>query len=359
MTDRSSRRRRPSTPSPSPSASLPRIARLGYLLLLVAFVIALPRLMRWSSPQPWQSNEQLSDVRLNAPEVPESDSEPPVNPTPTVVPGTEDTPQISAPSYPAHLRESLELMVDKSLEFKPREMQAYWGLIRHVEWQDVEALKSQAISEPKIADFFLHPSQHRGELSVHEMTIRRVLPYESQVEPPASQEDTSDAVAKPTKQRLYEIWGSHERAANWLYVLITPELPEGWTPESCVGRKAQFVGYFLKLQGYFPAAAKTNDRANLAPLFIGRIAMLSKARSDAQPALRMVDGSQWLIGIAIAAAMGWFAWRVFSRLRPSPSKSADAKPDIDWLMEPATNPSPSEPSSKADTAQIQADTTQR
>jgi hypothetical protein len=188
------------------------------------------------------------------------------------------------------------------------------------------------------------------------MTIRRVLPYDSQVEPAASQEEPSDAIDKPTKQRLYEIWGSHERAANWLYVLITPELPEGWTPESCVGRKAQFVGYFLKLQGYFPAAAKTNDRANLAPLFVGRIAMLSSARSAAQPALRFADGSQWLIGIAIAAAMGWFAWRVFSRIRPAPSKSADAKPDIDWLMEPATSPSPSEPLPKAVEGQAKSDT---
>jgi len=351
MTEITSRRRRPSTPTPSPSASLPRIARLGYLLLLVAFLIALPRLMRWSSPQPWQSTEQLSGSRLNAEEVTESESEPSSNPAPTVVPATKDTTQTPATFFPADLRESLELMVDKSLEFKPREMQAYWGLIRHVESQGVDVLKSHAISEPKIADFFLHPSQHRGELSVHEMTIRRVLPYESEVTPPASQEETSDAAAQPTKQRLYEIWGSHERAANWLYVLITPELPEGWTAESCIGRKAQFVGYFLKLQGYFPAAAKSNDRANLAPLFIGRIAMLSTARSDVQPTLRMVDGSQWLIGIAIAAAMGWFAWRVFSRIRPKPPKSADSKPDIDWLMEPPTSASPSEPSPKAGMAQ--------
>jgi hypothetical protein len=251
-------------------------------------------------------------------------------------------------------------MVDKSLEFKPREMQAYWGLIRHVESQEVDALKSQAISEPKIADYFLHPSQHRGELSVHEMTIRRVLPFESEVTLPDSQDETSDAAAKPTKQRLYEIWGSHERAANWLYVLITPELPEGWTAESCIGRKAQFVGYFLKLQGYFPAAAKSNDRANLAPLFVGRIAMLSTARSDVQPSLRLADGSQWLIGIAIVAAMGWFAWRVFSRIRPAASKSADPKPDIDWLMEPST--SPSEPLARADDVPAhadQADTAQR
>lgn len=357
MTDRTSRRRRPSTPTPSPTASLPRIARLGYLLLLVAFVIALPRLMRWSSPQPWQSTEQLSGVRLNAEGVAESESDYPSTATPTVVPATEDAPQSSAASYPSHLRESLELMVDKSLEFKPREMQAYWGLIRHVESLDVDALKSQAISEPKIADFFLHPSQHRGELSLHEMTIRRVLPYESEVETEAAQEETGNAATKPTKQRLYEIWGSHERAANWLYVLITPELPEGWTAESCVGRKAQFVGYFLKLQGYFPAAAKTNDRANLAPLFIGRIAMLSTARSDAQPALRMADGSQWLIGIVIVAAMGWFAWRVLSRLRPAASKSADPKPDIDWLMEPSTNPP--EPSHNVDPVEPKADTAHR
>jgi hypothetical protein len=310
MPDRKLNRRHPS--KSTVWVAWPTLVRLGFMLLLVTLIIALPRINRLKSNIASFPNS-ASFAESHA------ESNDRIGVTETTSVGDETRPLPFADDV--DLREALDLMIDKSLEFKPREMQAYWRLVDKAASSTLEELNSQAIPSPTLSDLFLHPESRRGELSTHAMTIRRVLQYS----------DPSDPAA--TDRTLYEIWGSNERTPNWLYVLISPELPSGYSPDQCVGRKALFVGFFLKLQGYFPAQAKTNDRASLAPLFIGRIGWDSTKSSSPIASWHLVEWTQWGLWLAILASIAWFGWRLFARLRPVPSKEVGQGPDVSWLID--------------------------
>jgi len=320
MPDRKSNRSHPS--NSSAWVTLPTLLRLGFMLLLVTLIIALPRINR---------------LKSNVAIFPTTDSFAESNAASNDhigVAGTTSTDDETRPipfSDDVALREALDLMIDKSIEFKPREMKAYWRLVDKAASSSFEELKSQTIPAPTLSDLFLHPEARRGELSTHAMTIRRVLQYSVPSGP-----ETSD-------RTLYEIWGSNERTPNWLYVLVSPDLPSGYTPEECVGRKALFVGFFVKLLGFFPAQAKTNERASLAPFFIGRIGWDSPRSSSPLASSHFVDWAQWGLWLAILASLAWFGWRLLARLRPVPSKEAGQGPDVSWLIDaepPKPDPEP-------------------
>ncbi len=156
-------------------------------------------------------------------------------------------------------RDELSLVKDRSLELRPQEMGAYWRLMREQRKRSYEELRMQARSGQSLSTYFQDPDSVRGALVSHQMTVRRVLTYKAAFE--KGEEPTT----------IYEIWGSTERAKNWLFVLVASELPPGFDDKTIVKKRVTMVGYFLKLQGYHPAAGKSSDRPLAAPLILGKL----------------------------------------------------------------------------------------
>lgn len=156
-------------------------------------------------------------------------------------------------------RDELSLVKDRTLELRPQEMGAYWRLMREQRKRSYEDLRKQARSSQSLASYFQDPDSVRGALVSHSMTVRRVLTYKAAFE--KGEEPTT----------IYEIWGSTERAKNWLFVLVASELPAGFNEKTILKKRVTMVGYFMKLQGYHPAAGKSSDRPLAAPLILGKL----------------------------------------------------------------------------------------
>jgi hypothetical protein len=113
------------------------------------------------------------------------------------------------------------------------------------------------------------PDGFRGRLVALDLNVRRVLRH------PA------------TKNRLgikniYEVTGFTTESQAWLYFGLTADLPKGMPVGATVEEQATFYGYFLKLQGYYRAGAKPDERPLAAPVLIGRMVWHSAAAAQAQ-----------------------------------------------------------------------------
>lgn len=195
-------------------------------------------------------------------------------------------------------QESLSLVSDRTLEIKPREMSSYWQMVKSVHAMTSAEVPWDSLRPIAIHDIFQHPGEHRGEMSSYEMVVHRVLEYDT----------SSDVVGIPNK--IYEIWGSAPHSKNWLFVLITTQLPEGHDTVSLLKRKATFCGFFFKLQGYHPVGGKSSDRPLLAPMFIGKI----RPRTEPQASHSTVTTPvvlYWFLGfsIPVMAVLLFMNWR--------------------------------------------------
>ncbi len=168
------------------------------------------------------------------------------------------------------LKEWLTVVSDNTLEMHKREMPAYWRLVSMVKGETYASMTERARKSPAFSEFYLAPLKHRGDLVSLDVNIRRVLKY------PVNE-------GNPAKvQNLYEIWGWTNQAKSWLYVFVTPELPEGSNESTLVNRTATFTGYFFKLQGYHSGMARQNNQPLVAPLLIGKLAP-HKASESTKP----------------------------------------------------------------------------
>lgn len=308
--ERNSRR----THSAPPPPSLPR---MGLLLLLVALaIVGLPMMAKRFNANTSKDLVQSSD----------SKDQEATTPTTEKATSTDTTKQPATPeSKPfaedPDFQELLGLVLDRTLEMKPREMAVYWRLIREVQSATFSELNSKANKAALVNDYFQHPEDHRGELSRFEMTIRQVRSFPRE----------ENGVA--TAGRLYEIWGSNERAPNWMFVLVTPSLPSGTSEASLKGRQTEFVGYFLKLQAYHPAKSKPSDNPMVAPLFVG----IASALPDRSAEIRAQSIDTKTVGIMLfAVAVGGtvlFWWiRRYQRLHASHHAPAEIQSsDLDWI----------------------------
>ncbi len=223
------------------------------------------------------------------------------------------------------LKELLSVVVDGREIMAAREMPAYFHLLKKVRDESPESLKKRARFNPKFNDFYQYASKHRGEVVQVELNIRRIdrILWE--------EENVADL------KEVYELWGWTKEAKAWLYVGITPELPEGMKVGE-VEERATLVGYFFKLQGYQAGDAKAGARPLLAPAIIGRIVWKPQAPPPQEP--------WWMwavVGGVIVVVLGFLAVRILGSRRPRPlgKLSTDAPASApDWLR-PA--PTPDEP----------------
>jgi hypothetical protein len=206
--------------------------------------------------------------------------------------------------------EEFQAVTDRTLELHPEEMNAYWRLFSWVQNQSLAGLSKRAVKDVVYNDFIQSPDDFRGRLVAMELNVRRVL--------------RSPATKNPLGiKNVYEVVGFTTESQAWLYFGLTADLPKGMPVGSAVEDEATFYGYFLKLQGYYRAGAKPDERALAAPLLIGRLVWHSSAAAEA----RGESFSQlfWvaIIGAGVLVAGG--VWLVVRFNRGSSAVAAAAR----------------------------------
>ena len=158
----------------------------------------------------------------------------------------------------AEVAQEFQAVLDGSLEIQPEENFAYARLFSWIQQQSWDDLCARARGDVVLADLMHSPAKYRGRLLKLDLNVRRVLAC-----------DVDNRLLKA--RRIYEIWGFTEDSKAWLYDVVTDELPEGMPIGPDVIERAQFVGYFFKLQGYYEAGAKPRAAPLRAPLLVGRL----------------------------------------------------------------------------------------
>ena len=216
--------------------------------------------------------------------------------------------------------EEFQALTDRTLEMHPEEMNAYWRLFSWVQGQTPAGLRKRAIKDVVMNDFVQSADDFRGKLVALDLNVRRVLRY------PAPKNRLGI-------KNVYEVTGFTTESQAWLYIGLTADLPKGMPIGSSVEERATFYGYFLKLQGYYRAGAKPDERPLAAPLLIGRMVWHSAAAAQAQG--ESFSQVFWVaIGGAALAVVGgvWLIVRFFGgppaavpggTLRPLPEVPID------------------------------------
>lgn len=199
------------------------------------------------------------------------------------------------PAEQEQFRRESDAIVDNATSILGIELPAYWRVVRWVQMQSLNDLRGGGFPHVSFHDLAQHPGKHRGKPIQVELLVRRVLSYELN--------DPADA---SRSHRLYELWGWPTASDGWLYVVVSPELPQGFPIGKEVEVSTTVYGYFFKLQGYQPADAKPNAKPLMAPLLIGRVTPVARipAASSSQEALSVIIlavGSAALVVVII----GW------------------------------------------------------
>lgn len=180
----------------------------------------------------------------------------------------------------AEVAQEFQAVLDGSLDIQPEENFAYARLLSWVQQQSWDDLCRRARSDVMMSDLMHSPAKYRGRLVKLDLNVRRVL---------ACDVDNRLIDAR----RLYEIWGFTEDSKSWLFDVVTAELPEGMPIGPDVSERAQFVGYFFKLQGYYEAGAKPRAAPLRAPLLVGRLVRYPSATE-----LQATGPGWWELGAA-------------------------------------------------------------
>ncbi len=221
------------------------------------------------------------------------------------------------------LKELLSVVQDGLLKTNPREMHAYYHLLKKANSQPLEVLQKDARRDPKFNDFHQFAPEHRGELVQIDLNLRRIDRTE------VEEENVADA------KEVYELWGWTQQAKAWLYVGITSELPPGLKVGE-VEERVTLVGYFFKMQAYQPGDAKSSARPMLAPAIIGRVIWHPRPPPAKEP---------WWMWAALAGVfvvvVGFLAFRILGwrkGRRPVGRVPADGRAQIgDWLQPAPTD----------------------
>lgn len=199
-----------------------------------------------------------------------------------------------------------QALLDVSTSIDPTEMPAYSRLL---EWAKLLPTSDARGKSVRFHDLISKPSEHRGELLHLRLAIRRVLSYDL----------PADDGNPP--QKVYELWGWPEAADGWLYVVVTQQLPAGFPETPEVAATADVEGYFLKLQGYYPATAKPGARPLAAPLVVGTVRWTPPPVAVPQPIISWFGLA--IVGVTSLILMGYWIWP-----RKEPVPSLAPLPDI-------------------------------
>jgi len=214
--------------------------------------------------------------------------------------------------------EELQAVSDGSLSIEREEMAAYWRLLHWVTSQSSQKLDSRAAKDVTFNDLMQRSHEHRGQLLAFDLNVRRILSYD------APKNDLGI-------EKLYELWGWTDQSKAWLYVCVTPELPEGLQEGETVNERVRFAGYFFKLQGYLEANAPPRAKPLNAPLCLGHVIWTPKT----VPGTAKLFGEPSIWGLttagAIVAVVTLMLVICFKRSRANTSQ---LKPSSEWIRNP-------------------------
>ncbi len=229
-------------------------------------------------------------------------------------------------------REELQAITDGTLGIRREEMFAYRRVVQWVVNQPVSLMEKRARTGVTLNDLMLSPEEYRGKLVELSLSARMIV------------EDNRGA-PREFGFPIYEIWGSTADSGAWLYDVVVVDLPEGLPVGPRVNVKIRVVGYFFKLQGYYPARAKPGARPEKAPLVIGRVVWAEPGRPE-------TAGTGWpwgwiVLGALVTLVAIWWGLTALGR-RPGPRRTvASARPGAismeEWLDQAAAGDVPDEP----------------
>jgi hypothetical protein len=165
-----------------------------------------------------------------------------------------------------------DFIKDGALTIGKVEMRSYDRVLKWVNNQSLAVLRKRARADVPFDRFLSDANKMRFQIVKTDLLVRHVIKCD---------------VKGPGGGELYEIHGLTPQSR--LYFGIVEGLPEGMPVGTEVSEKGQLVGYFFKVQGYFPAVAKSNTPLR-APLIIGRLAREPSAsgQRDATPSRAVV-----------------------------------------------------------------------
>ena len=277
--------------------------KLRLISVLVSLAVVGMLIWRASDPANWRWLTGEAAPTYVVPAVAADEAGPPLPPA-DAVPALPVGPTDEDPEEIEAAKEEFQALSDGKQQLADIEMPAYWRLFKWTESQSMEQLQKRAVTRIVLNDFAQSADEQRGKLIRLDLNIRRVLEYDAP--------QNSVGIKK-----VYEIWGWTEESQAWPYVIVTAHLPTGMKIGPNVRQRANFAGYFFKLQGYQAAGAGPKDKPLLAPLLIGR---MSRPPVAAPPPAIPAAWSPWVIGF-LGIATAWLVTRLavaFWRRRRQP-----------------------------------------
>jgi hypothetical protein len=214
---------------------------------------------------------------------------------------------------------------DGTLHTSRTDQFAYSRLLIWVKNQSLARLRERVPKENedvRYDRFVADPNEMRLQIVEIPLDVRQVEDY---------------GVEGPGGGELYEVQGFNRE--KMLFFGVVEGLPEGWPSGPQVQEQVRLVGYFFKLQGYYPASGKARGAPLRAPVIIGRL--------DWQPSLvaprDTTPGWVWgalAMGVIVIVGGGMMlksllVGRLFRRpprvRLPSLSPDPDAPTVDDWL----------------------------
>jgi hypothetical protein len=211
-----------------------------------------------------------------------------LTPNPTVVPQqpVQSPPAATGPTdedpdQAKAASEEFQAVTDGTRQLQPEEQEVYDRLVEWVKHQSFAALRRRARHNLWYTDLYDVPDKHRGVLVALDLDVRRA----------------QFVGENRYGVRLHEVWGLTDESRGRLYDVIVVDYPNGMPLGYDINAKAEFAGYFMKLQGYEPAAAKPGAPHEKAPLLIGRLQWEPTAVPSTDNTL------EWTIGLSLLAAI--------------------------------------------------------
>jgi len=228
----------------------------------------------------------------------------------TVVPGPNDL----DPAVKAEFDAREELITDMT-KLRPREMLAYWDLLRWSRTQSFAELEQRARRDPVLTQIWEEPKKHRGHPFRLKLHVRRVLEWES---------DPTQNPLGVTK--VYEAMGWTDESRSLPYTIVFLEKPPQLPIGSEVVADVEFVGYFLKISAY-----TAYDSIRGTPLLMGRVRMVPAPRIRPAEGL----GPLQIGGLFVAGlfGLGLVLWFIPRKKRPVRSLAMSSSP-VDPLWNP-------------------------
>jgi hypothetical protein len=256
-----------------------------------------PGMWRWVAPN-GETKQTSTSEESKKPETP---------PLPEATGPTDED-----PDQADEAKEEFQVLADGTLQLQREEMEAYDRLVEWVKNQSFERLYQRAKKDVWYTDLHDAPNRYRGKLVAFDaMEIRRAKFVEE----------------NRYRVPLHEAWGVTNESRGRPYDIIVVDYPKDMPQGYDIYAKADFAGYFLKLQGYEPGSAKPGQPPERAPLLIGRFRW--KPAPVAAPPVDAEDEWTWGIGllavIALALAIRWGYYKWFRRAPLARPRIADAK----------------------------------